>query len=166
MTLGSHQRAVGKSQSHITPRWLLERLGPFDLDPCADARQPWPTANRHIILPEDGLAAEWSGRVWLNPPFDRYQVGRWVEKLAYHGTGTLLIHARVETRWFSEVWKGADLVLFLGHRIKFCRTDGKEHPANSGAPVALAAFGKYDMDKLKTSMLPGAYVSGWSFSQS
>lgn len=166
MTIGSHQTTIGKSQAHITPRWIIERLGPFDLDPCADARQPWRTAERQITLPEDGLESEWKGRVWLNPPFDRYQVGRWVEKLAWHGTGTLLIHARVETAWFSEVWKGAELVLFLGHRIKFCLPDGSEHPANSGAPVALVAFGQYDMNRLRTSALPGAYVYGWSFAKS
>jgi hypothetical protein len=37
MTLGSHQRTVGKSQTHITPRWIIDRLGPFDLDPAAAA---------------------------------------------------------------------------------------------------------------------------------
>jgi site-specific DNA-methyltransferase (adenine-specific) len=35
MTLGSHQQCVGKSQIHITPKWIVDRLGPFDLDPCA-----------------------------------------------------------------------------------------------------------------------------------
>ena len=27
MTLGSHQACVGKSQDHITPRWIIDRLG-------------------------------------------------------------------------------------------------------------------------------------------
>ncbi len=37
MTLGSHQKTVGASQAHLTPRWIIETLGPFDLDPCASA---------------------------------------------------------------------------------------------------------------------------------
>jgi len=35
MTLGSHQQTIGKSQDHLTPRWIIDALGPFDLDPCA-----------------------------------------------------------------------------------------------------------------------------------
>jgi len=163
MSLGSHQRSVGKSQAHITPRWLVQSLGTFDLDPCAHPSQPWPMATRSICLPTDGLAAEWEGRVWLNPPFDRYQVGKWVEKLAYHGTGTLLIHARTETQWFKPVWESADLLLFLGQRIKFCTPEGIEQPANSGAPVVLAAFGVDDMNALTMSMLPGAFVSKFCY---
>jgi hypothetical protein len=35
MTLGSHQTSIGKTQVHITPRWIIEVLGLFDLDPAA-----------------------------------------------------------------------------------------------------------------------------------
>ena len=35
MTLGSHQRVLGKSQVHITPKRIIEALGPFDCDPAA-----------------------------------------------------------------------------------------------------------------------------------
>ena len=45
MTLGSHQQAVGKSQSHFTPHWILDRLGEFDLDPCAGNPRPWDIAS-------------------------------------------------------------------------------------------------------------------------
>ena len=46
MTLGSHQRAVGKTQVHITPKKeILDRLGgPFDLDPAAADPRPWDCA--------------------------------------------------------------------------------------------------------------------------
>jgi hypothetical protein len=44
MTLGSHQQTVGKSQNHITPRWIIDTLGPFDLDPAAADPRPWPCA--------------------------------------------------------------------------------------------------------------------------
>jgi hypothetical protein len=41
MTLGSHQQSIGKSQVHLTPRWIIDALGPFDLDPCAATVRPW-----------------------------------------------------------------------------------------------------------------------------
>jgi hypothetical protein len=92
MTLGSHQRTISASQVHITPRWIIADLAPFDLDPCAaDPR----TLN--VTEAADSLRHPWAGRVWLNPPFDRYQVGRWIGRLAEHGRGTALLHARCET---------------------------------------------------------------------
>jgi hypothetical protein len=33
MTLGSHQKTIGASQVRLTPRWIIEALGLFDLDP-------------------------------------------------------------------------------------------------------------------------------------
>jgi hypothetical protein len=31
----SHTRSEITTDSWITPKWLIDRLGPFDLDPCA-----------------------------------------------------------------------------------------------------------------------------------
>jgi hypothetical protein len=87
VTLGSHQTTVGKSQVHLTPKWIIEALGPFDLDPCAANPRPWDCAFENYSKTQDGLSLPWSGVVWLNPPFDRYKVGLWVEKLAAHGDG-------------------------------------------------------------------------------
>ena len=141
MTLGSHQASVGKSQVHVTPRWIIERLGPFDLDPCAADPRPWDCAARNVVEAEGGLSRPWCGRVWLNPPFDRYAVGAWIQKLADHGDGIALLHARTEATWFEPCWEAARGILFLADRIKFCRPDGSEQPANSGAPPVLVAFG-------------------------
>lgn len=158
MTIGSHQRTVGKSQVHLTPRFIIKALGPFDLDPCAATVRPWDCAERNIVEAEDGLAAEWRGRVWLNPPFDRYQVGRWIRKLAAHGEGCALVHARTEADWFRPIWSDASLILFLFRRITFVRPDGSVQGANSGAPVVLAAFGARDADRLRSCGLAGMAV--------
>lgn len=161
VTIGSHQTTVGKSQVHLTPWRIIDALGPFDLDPCAATVRPWDCAARNIVEAEDGLRQSWSGVVWLNPPFDRYQVGHWVAKLAVHSNGIALLHARTETEWFRPIWQQASLLLFLADRLKFCRPDGSEQPANSGAPVVLAAFGLECALRLRVSGLPGAYVDRW-----
>jgi len=163
MTLGSHQRCVGKSQTHLTPKWLIDRLGPFDLDPCAATPRPWNCAEENFPECLDGLARDWHGMVWLNPPFNRYEVGKWIQKLADHGNGIALVHARTEAEWFRPIWLQADALLFLSKRIKFCRTDGTEQSANSGAPPVLAAFGKEAVSRLQGSNLGGALIDGHVF---
>jgi hypothetical protein len=97
MTLGSHQQTVGRSQNHITPKWIIDRLGPFDLDPYAADPRPWPCAATNWTT--HGLERDWFGFVYLNPPFDQYIVGTWIARLARHGNGICLLHARTEAGW-------------------------------------------------------------------
>lgn len=160
MTLGSHQATVGKSQTWITPKWIIDALGPFDCDPCAAWPRPWSCAERNITT--HGLNREWIGRVWLNPPFDRYQVAKWVERLAEHGRGTALLHARTEAEWFEPVWQKADGILFLADRIHFHYPDGRRARANSGAPACLVAFGAFDRQRLLESGIAGTAVTHWT----
>lgn len=111
--MGSHQSHRALTTTWLTPPHILDALGPFDLDPCG--HPDWPTARRRVTLPDDGLAADWSGRVWLNPPYGR-EVWEWLAKLAAHGDGIALVFARTETEGFvREVWGKADAILFLQH---------------------------------------------------
>jgi DNA N-6-adenine-methyltransferase (Dam) len=169
MTLGSHQRTVGASQVHLTPRWLIDALGPFDVDPCAADPRPWDCAQLNLCVADDGLRKPWTGRVWLNPPFDRYQVGRWFGRLAEHGRGTALLHARTETEWFRICWQRATAILFMARRLTFVKSDGtpcttnRGERANSGAPPVLVTFGDYDAMRLRqfAAEHSGALVESW-----
>jgi hypothetical protein len=160
MTLGSHQQSVGRSQNHITPRWIIEALGPFDLDPCAADPRPWDCAT--VNWTTHGLDRKWVGLTYLNPPFDRYIVGRWIARLGEHNNGIALLHARTEAAWFEPIWRHAAAVLFMADRIKFCRPDGSEQPANSGAPPVLVAFGDEALARLRRCGIAGALVTGWT----
>lgn len=146
------------NETWLTPPGVIAALGCFDLDPCAaPSPRPWPTAARHIELPEDGLAAEWSGRVWCNPPYGA-QASRWLDKLATHGNGVALVFARTETAMFQDhVWPRAHAVLFLRGRIAFCDRAGK--PANSaGAPSVLIAYGERNAEVLANCAIAGYCV--------
>jgi len=148
--MGGHQSAHAQSVTWLTPRFIIDALGPFDLDPCAaPAPRPWPTARRHITLPQDGLAACWDdARVYVNPPSGA-EAWRWLYKLADHGHGTALVFARTETGGFFEtVWDRASAVLFLRGRLTFHLPDGSLPPANGGAPSVLVAYGVDDADIL------------------
>ena len=156
-SIGGHQSARMISDTWLTPPRVLKALGDFDLDPCAAPEpRPWPTAAHHIALPADGLAAEWKGRVWLNPPYSRDA------KMAEHGHGTALTFARTETSWFTRyIWHRASGLLFLEGRLYFHRADGVRAAANSGAPSVLVAYGHEDATALADCGLAGAFVPRW-----
>lgn len=161
--MGSHHSARAETTTWLTPPHILDALGPFDLDPCA--APGWPTAERRIVLPDDGLAAEWSGRVWLNPPYGS-EAWRWLNKLAAHGNGIALIFARTETAGFVEqVWQKASGILFLHGRLHFHYPDGTRAPANSGAPSCLVAYGQANSEMLAACPLAGSFVNGWTIGE-
>jgi len=163
-SLSGHQRPHrGASDVWLTPPEIIEAVGPFDLDPCAAPEpRPWPTADRHITLPDDGFAAEWGESfVWCNPPFGP-EAGRWLARMADHGNGIALCPARTETQWFVQsVWKRGSAVLFLHGRPHFHRPDGERGKSNSGAPICLIAYGNTAIDRLRESGLSGSLVGGW-----
>lgn len=160
MSLTSHQRPHrGATDVWLTPPEIIDALGPFDLDPCAaPSPRPWPTADVHIELPDDGLAADWVGLVWCNPPFGP-DAGRWLDRCAEHGNAIALVAARTETRWFvRSVWSAAHAVLFLHGRPHFHHPNGDRGRANSGAPIALVAYGQTAVDRLNACGLAGTLV--------
>lgn len=113
-----------------------------------------------IAPPDDGLAAEWSGRVYLNPPFGpRPLLDAFMRRMAEHGCGTALLAARTETAlWFDRVWPKATAILFLKGRPHFHRRDGTRAEANSGCPIALIAYGEADAFVLECCILPGRFI--------
>lgn len=171
MTMGSHQRSIGKEQQRFTPDYIVKPLGPFDTDVCTGAPRPFDIAPRSITKEQDALSMDWRGfgRYWCNPPFDRRIVGEFVRRMPTGQGGTLLLHVRTETRWFQPVWDTASAILWLAGRVIFWQADGSRcivddpaskhygKPANSGAPVALIAFGHHDADVLAGAVAPPVY---------
>lgn len=156
---GAHENPAMKNDEWLTPPEILKALGAFDLDPCAPVTRPWEMAARHLTINDNGLMKEWSGRIWLNPPYSAQEVPRWLKRLADHGQGTALVFARTETGWFIEsVWERATAVLFLYGRLCFHYVDGRKAKANAGAPSCLVAYGEKDATKLETSELNGRYI--------
>lgn len=157
--IGSHHSADPQTDEWLTPPKVLDALGPFDLDPSAPKVRPWPTADEHYTIDDDGLSKPWHGRVWLNPPYS--EITPWMRRLARHGDGIALVFARCETAWwFDHVWPHADGFLFLAGRLTFHLGDGtgSKPGHNSGGPSVLIAYGPANFDRLRTCGLAGALV--------
>lgn len=138
-----------------TPLELVHALGRFDLDPCANCRAPTRVAAKGFTKDDDGLAQQWAGRVFLNPPYGT-EPRVWLRKLAEHGNGIALIPPRVGARWFHrEVFATADAILFLCGRLAFINPDTGKPVKGNNADSILVAYGQANVDALLTSGLEG-----------
>jgi ParB family chromosome partitioning protein len=133
------------SNEWYTPSKYIEAarqvMGSIDLDPasCALANQTV-RATRYYTQEENGLAQEWYGNVWLNPPFSC--VGPWVKRaIREYEKGqieqaVLLIPNDSTTRWYFLIWDY--LISFPEKRILFHRPGRDiEHPRFSTVFVYL-----------------------------
>ena len=159
----------GQKTEWLTPQFVTDELGPFDLDPCSPIVRPWPTAARHLTIEDDGLATAWGGRdgrVWLNPPYTR-NIGQWLDKMAAHGNGIVLIFARTETTYFKQLMRSADAFYFLPARLKFHHVDGS-CSKSATAPSVLVAFDNEhsqgaNAQRLRRCALSGPLAGGGYF---
>ncbi|MBQ3444328.1 MAG: DUF3102 domain-containing protein [Selenomonadaceae bacterium] len=112
----------------------------IDLDPasCAIANEVV-RADKFFSLEEDGLKQDWRGRIWLNPPYSRELISKFVDKLLASDfeAAIVLTDAATETSWFSKLAQKAAVICFATRRIKFLRPDGS--PGN-GNPTRGSAF--------------------------
>lgn len=110
-----------KTDDWYTPWEIVNRYGIFDLDPCATKHNS--KAHRYFTKDDNGLAQDWFGRVFMNPPYGR-EISKWMEK-AYtevkKGNAkevVCLIPSRTDTRWWHEYCMKGEID-FLKGRIKF-----------------------------------------------
>lgn len=138
---------TGNNDEWLTPPYIIETLGPFDLDPCAPKIRPWAMAKLHYSKNEDGLSRPWKGRVWLNPPYGR-ETFFWLAKLSEHKSGIALIFARTETKGFHEqIWEKARAVMFFRGRLSFHYVTG-QRGNTANAPSCLVTYSNQDTEKL------------------
>ncbi len=150
----SHERPnEGATNDWLTPRHVLNALGPFDLDVCASVSDPTRCAPRGWTVADDGLQKPWEGFVWCNPPYGPH-VGIWLDRMALHNNGIALVFARTETRAVNSHLQYATSVLFHKGRLCFERPY-ESASGNAGAPSMFLAYGTEADARLRASALPG-----------
>lgn len=152
------EKTINTTDEWYTPKEIIDSLGKFDLDPCAPVCPLWNTAEVMYNKYDDGLSKEWKGRVWLNPPYSRPLIEKFIMRMAEHGNGIALLFNRCDSKMFQNIiFKKATAMKFLRNRIRFFRPDGTcgNHP---GCGSILIAFGEDNAEILKTCDIEGKYV--------
>lgn len=153
-----NQNKLDGKDEWLTPPEIIRAFPEFDLDPCAPVNRPWNTAKNNYTILDNGLAKDWSGCVWLNPPYGN-ETGKWMQKLSEHGNGIALTFARTETKMFkSFIWERADAILFIYGRLRFYHVSGQIAKSSGGAPSCLIAYGEEAKSRLKNSVIKGFFI--------
>jgi hypothetical protein len=149
-------------------------MGGIDLDPAtSDAQQARSPvrATKYFTIENSGLDKPWNGRVFLNPPYARYWVDRFVEKMvtSYRTRdlqqGILLTNSATETKWWQHAAGHCDALCFCKRRVRFLKvengalTRGKSSPSH---PHSIFYFGSevsrfVQIFSVVGLVFPGAY---------
>ena len=124
-TLGSRS----KNEWYTPPQYIsLARavLGDIDTDPASSAlAQETVKARQFFDKDQNGLRQPWYGRVWLNPPYSKELIGRFIGKLLGEwNSGRVesciaLTHNYTDAIWFQDAISAANVVCFTQGRIRF-----------------------------------------------
>ena len=132
-----------KTDLWATPQDFFDALDKefrFETDVCA---LPENAKCAHYFTPvQDGLAQEWTGVCWCNPPYGR-KIGDWVKKVAESAKAgavvVMLLPARTDTRWFHDYIYGQAEIRFVKGRLKF-----GDATASAPFPNMVVVFRKED----------------------
>lgn len=133
---------TGDEESY-TPVEYLESaravLGGVDLDPASnDMAQENVRAARYFTVDDDGLSREWSGRVWMNPPYTARVINEFIDKLVTHyesgdiTDAIVLTNNNTDTSWFHQAALTASAICFTAGRINFLKRDGSTSSPTNG----------------------------------
>lgn len=139
-----------------------EVLGVIDTDPASNpvAQQVVKAAHWYGV-DDDGLTKDWSGTVFLNPPYAFPAIARFIEKLCdavRSGAVTaaiLLTNNSTDTGWWHQAASTASAICFTRGRINFYKGDGQLSQPTNGQNFFY--FGK-DEDRFKSVFSKHGFV--------
>lgn len=134
---------TGNNEYYTPAEWIdraRDVMGGIDLDPASNAMaQGIVNATIYYTEETDGLAHEWSGKVWMNPPYAKGLIGQFIQKLsdAYDSgdvtEAIVLVDNKTDTRWFSRIWESCSAVAFTVGRIGFYNKDTESSSPTNGS---------------------------------
>jgi phage N-6-adenine-methyltransferase len=127
-------RSSGENEWYTPAKFVVIAagvMGCIDLDPASsDEAQKIVNAGAYYTISQDGLAKPWFGNVWLNPPYSKDLIGKFVAKLLSHlqdesvPQSIVLINNATETQWFQSLAAQSAAVCFPCGRIQFIDKTG------------------------------------------
>lgn len=128
----SHLAQANGHEGWYTPERYIKAaravMAGINLDPASSAAANQVVkAAKFYTAEEDGLIQDWSGRVWLNPPYTRGVIDKFIAKMVHeYSAGNIhqaivLTNNATDTAWFHGLAIAASAWFFPRGRTKFYR---------------------------------------------
>lgn len=152
--MAEHEPCIGETDDWFTPPEIFMALGlTFDLDPCSPGPSHWVPARDVFTKEDNGLALQWSGLVFMNPPFGgRNGHVPWLVKFLNHAYGVAIVRAYTSSSWWHKHMHRAEMIVFPEGKTKFIRPDGSIG-GSPGHGVVLIGMGDIACNALRKSGL-------------
>jgi phage N-6-adenine-methyltransferase len=141
---------------------IADAVDGFDLDPAAGANDEF-RADVQYTKEDDGLAQDWFGKVWLNPPFSLKSefLQKTIEEIVAGRVDLVVVLLPVDTStdWFHDYVSQASAVFFLNGRLRFSGPGASNRDPNFG--IMLAVFGECPEDLLDVLSANGMVFKQW-----
>lgn len=154
---------------------LAEHFGPIDMDPCSN---PWSVVGaKYFLSPDqgqDGLSHSWnrigdwwvptsisgSSHIYINPPWGRGELRKWVRRIEVELTGnlihkpciSLLVPLCPTAKWCHELYALKPHIFALKKRLVY----GGETVTNSRADQ-LCLLGPWPTERVQSLALSGHF---------
>ena len=124
---------------YYTPKYIIDRFGPFDYDPATTTKQATKLGIPHYdTIETDGLKADWTPfqKIWINPPFnlkyDFLEKAVQTYKIAHNAIYFLSPISFLTAKRFHSIIEGLGIKLYIPNgRICFFNPNNnkEQHPA-------------------------------------
>ena len=137
-------KTTGNSEWYTPSRYVEAArvaLGGIDLDPAScKTAQRTVKAKRYFSIENSALYQGWEGRVFMNPPYGRDIIDKFVYRLllyyrpesdsgAWVSAYITLTNDCMDTQWAHDLLRASDAVCFVRGRVKFLTPSGKRPKA-------------------------------------
>jgi len=152
-------KAGGGEVEWYTPPEMVdlarEAMGSIDVDPASNpTAQQWIDAGEYFTAETDGLAQEWNGNVWINPPYKTDLIRGFADKAVEEFKAGRMKQMcwlsppnSTDANWCQGLFEISSAICFPNERTRFIASDGHAEGSAWSSMIIYVGKGSVKFDK-------------------